>query len=127
MNGRLWIALLVVAAFVGVGSIAISQQVVVPLTKRLILPLDVASVTTGGTAVTAISAGHRTAGAWLQNPTTATINLCINEIGAATGTVSSGNTTCIAPGQSYTVIPSDNAVSVITSDSTHGFSGYGLQ
>jgi len=92
-----------------------------------IVALDIATVTTGGTAVTALTAGHRTAGGWLQNPATATIFMCINEIGTATGTSSSGNTTCIAPGQSYNLAPSANAVSVITSDSAHPFAGQGWQ
>lgn len=93
---------------------------------RTIVTLDVKTVTTGGTAVTAIAAGHRTAGGFLLNPVGATINLCINEIGTATGTTSSGDTTCILPGQSYKVVPASTGVSVITSDSSHPFSGYGL-
>lgn len=91
-----------------------------------VVPLDAATVTTGGTAVTALNAGHRTAGGWLQNPSNATINLCINERGTASGTTSSGDTTCIVPGQGYTLTPSPGTVSVITSDSAHPFSGYGL-
>jgi hypothetical protein len=95
---------------------------------RTLVPLDVAAVTTGGTAVTAIAAGHRTAGGVLQNPPGATINLCINEVsGTASGTTSAGSTICILPGQSYALAPSPNAVSVITSDSAHPFAGYGLQ
>ena len=94
---------------------------------RTMVPLDVATVTTGGTAVTALSAGHRTAGGWLYNPATATINLCINEIGTATGTTSAGSTTCIPPGTPYTLAASTGAVSVISSDSSHAFSGEGLQ
>ena len=93
---------------------------------RTIVTLDVKTVTTGGTAVTAIAAGHRTAGGFLQNPVGATTNLCINEIGTASGTTSSGDTTCIQPGQSYTVAPAATGVSVISSDSSHPFSGYGL-
>jgi opacity protein-like surface antigen len=89
--------------------------------------LDVATVTTGGTAVTAINAGHRSAGGWIQNPPSATINLCIAEVGVASGTVTAGNTVCIIPGQSYTVAPSSGSVSVISSDSAHPFGGYGLQ
>lgn len=92
-----------------------------------LVSLDVATVTTGGTAVTALSAGHRTAGGWISNPTTATINLGINEIGTASGTTSAGNTTFIAPGQTYALAPSPNAVSVISSDSAHPFSGFGWQ
>jgi hypothetical protein len=91
-----------------------------------IVTLDVKTVTTGGTAVTAIAAGHRTAGGFLQNPTGAGAALCINEIGTASGTTSSGDTTCIAAGVTYTVAPSAAPVSVISSDSSHPFSGYGL-
>jgi hypothetical protein len=93
---------------------------------RTIVPLDVATVTTGGTAVTTLTAGHRTAGGFLQNPVGATIALCINEQGTASGTTSSGTTTCIQPGQSYVLTPAAGAVSVVTSDSAHPFSGYGL-
>lgn len=92
-----------------------------------LVALDVATVTTGGTAVTALTAGHRTAGGWILNPVTATINLGINEIGTAAGTTSAGSTTFIVPGQTYTLAPSTNAVSVISSDSSHPFSGYGWQ
>lgn len=91
-----------------------------------IVPLDVSTVTTGGTAVTALAAGHRTAGGFLQNPIGATVSLCVNEQGTATGTTSAGATTCVAPGNSYTLVPAANAVSVITSDSAHPFSGEGL-
>jgi hypothetical protein len=94
---------------------------------RTLVPLDVATVTTGGTAVTALTAGHRTGGGWIMNPTTATQPLGINEIGTATGTTSAGNTTFIAPGQTYQLSPSANAVSVIATDSAHAFSGYGYQ
>lgn len=92
-----------------------------------IVPLDVATVTTGGSAVTALTAGHRTAGGWLFNPTTATINLCINEQGTASGTTSSNATTCIAPGQTYMLTATAGAVSVISSNSAHAFSGMGWQ
>ena len=94
--------------------------------SRTLVTLDVKTVTTGGTAVTALSAGHRTFGGFLQNPPSATVNLCINEISTATGTTSSGDTTCITPGQSYQLAPATTAVSVISSDSSHPFSGYGL-
>jgi hypothetical protein len=89
------------------------------------VPLDLAAVTTGGAAVTALTAGHRNKGGWLFNPSVATVNLCINEIGTASGTASAGNTTCIVPGQTYRLAASPNAVSVISSDSAHPFSGYG--
>jgi hypothetical protein len=92
----------------------------------IINPLDVATVTTGGTAVTALGAGERAAGGWIQNPSTATVNLCINEAGTASGTTSSGSTTCIAPGQTYNLAPAIGPVSVVSSDSAHPFSGYGF-
>ncbi len=78
------------------------------------------------TLQTALIAGHRTAGGFLLNPIGATINLCINEQGTASGTTSAGALTCILPGQSYVLTPAAGAVSVITSDSSHPFSGYGL-
>jgi hypothetical protein len=93
-----------------------------------ILPLDIATVTTGGgAAVVAITAGHRTAGAWLQNPPTATTNLCYNELTTASGTTTAGSLICIVPGQSAVLSPSALGVSVITSDSNHAFGGYALQ
>lgn len=94
----------------------------------VLTPLDVATVTTGGAAVTALLPQHRSAGGWIYNPPTATVNLCINEIGTASGTTSAGNTTCIVPGQTYVLTASaNNPVSVVSSDSAHPFSGYGLQ
>jgi hypothetical protein len=95
-----------------------------PLT---INPLDISIVTTGGTAVTAVNAGHKSAGGWLYNPIAAGANLCINESGTASGTVSAGSLTCIQPGQVYTLTPSIGSVSVVSSDSAHGFSGQGFQ
>lgn len=92
-----------------------------------LVALDVSSVTTGGTAVTALNAGHRTKGGWIQNPPSASVNLCVNEVGTASGTTSSGNTTCIVPGQTYNLAASANAVSVVSSDNTHAFSGFGFQ
>jgi len=93
-----------------------------PLT---LVSLDVAIVTTGGAAVVALAAGHRNKGGWLHNPAVATVNLCINEIGTATGTTSAGNTTCIVPGQTYRLAANPGAVSVVASDAAHAFSGYG--
>jgi hypothetical protein len=91
------------------------------------VPLDVATVTTGGTAVTALTAGHSTAGGWIFNPDTATYDLCINEIGTASGTTSAGSTTCIEPNTTYAIAPGSGAVSVISADSAHAFSGMGYQ
>ena len=91
----------------------------------VLVPLDVATVTTGGTAVVALAAGHRNKGGWLHNPGSATVNLCINEISVASGTSSAGSLTCIVPGQTYTLTASPNAVSVVSSDNAHPFSGLG--
>lgn len=91
------------------------------------VPLDVASVTTGGTAVNALAAGNRGCGGWLQNPKAAAADLCINEMGAASGTVSSGSTTCIEAGRTYSISPGIGPVSVVSSDSSHTFSGMGLK
>ena len=104
-----------------------TASVAPPATTVTLVTLDAKSVTTGGTAVTAINAGNRTAGGWLQNPSTATISLCINELGAATGTTSNGDTYCIAPGQVTRLAASANAVSVIASDASHAFAGYGYK
>ena len=98
---------------------------VAPGTLALV-PLDISIVTTGGTAVTALAAGHRNKGGWIHNPSTATIKLCVNEQGTAAGTSSSGPTTCILPDQTYQLSPNGGAVSVISSDSAHVFSGQGF-
>lgn len=95
--------------------------------SRTIVPLDVATVTTGGTAVTALAAGHRSAGGWLYNPATATVNLCINEVAAASGTTTASSLICIPPDRTYNLTPSANAVSVVSSDSAHPFGGMGYQ
>lgn len=87
--------------------------------------LDVSTVTTGGTAVTALLAGHRNKGAFLRNPFTATSPLCYNSISTAS-TTESGSTFCIPPGQTAQIPPSPNAVSVVSADSSHPFSGEGL-
>lgn len=89
-------------------------------------PLDVASVTTAGAAVTALVAGHHTSGGFIQNPPGATTNLCINQIGIA-ATTAGGNTTCIPPGATYELAANSGAVSVVSSDPGHAFSGYGYQ
>lgn len=88
-----------------------------------LVPLNVATVTTGGTAAVAVLAGNKTAGGWIQNPTGAAAALCIDEIDTAVGTTSSGNTTCISAGTIYTMTPSIGSVTVISSDSAHAFSG----
>lgn len=94
-------------------------------TAIILAPLDVSTVATGGTAVTAVAHYNRLRGGWLNNPSTATTNLCINEMdGQAATTTPGGNVTCIAPAQTYLLAPSGNSVSVVSSDSGHAFSGY---
>jgi hypothetical protein len=117
------LAVLAVAASLAVPT-AHAETLVVPGPRNMV-PLDVASVTTGGTAVTALTAGHRTAGGWIYNPTGAAADLCINEMGTATGTVSAGSTVCIAAGATLLLTPSNAPVSVISSDSAHAFAGMG--
>ena len=113
-------------ALLALGSPSYAATVTQPGSLTLV-PLAVSTVTTGGTAVTALTAGQRSAGGWLQNPWSATVNLCISEVDNATGTTSAGNTTCIVPGQGYNLTPSPQAVTVVSSDSAHPFSGYGLK
>jgi hypothetical protein len=90
-----------------------------------LVPLRVAVVSIGGTAVTALNAGDRTKGGVIFNPETATVPLCINEITTASGTSSAGSLFCILPGQKYDLCPSANAVSVVSADSNHPFAGMG--
>jgi hypothetical protein len=94
---------------------------------RTIVALDISTVTTGGTAVTALSAGHATAGGFIKNPENATQNLGINQNGTASGTTSNGSTFFIVPGETFQLTASGNAVSVISADSAHPFAGEGWQ
>ena len=92
-----------------------------------LVPLDVATVTTGATAVIALQPGNKTGGGWIKNPEGSAQPLCINELGTASGTVSSGSTVCIAAGATYTLTPSIGSVSVVSSDSAHPFAGLGIK
>lgn len=112
-------------ALMALASPSHAATVTVPGTIQII-PLTVATVTTGGTAVTALTAGQRTAGGWILNPVGAAQPLCINEAGGvASGTTSAGSLICIAAGASFNLAPSILAVSVISSDSAHPFAGEG--
>lgn len=102
---------------------AATETMPAPLT---IVPLDVATVTTGGTAVTALAASEHARGGFIMNPVGAAQSLCINENGAAT-TTAGGSIVCIAAGVIYQLSPSNGPVSVVSSDSSHPFSGYGLR
>lgn len=91
---------------------------------RTIVPLDVATVTTGGTAVTALNAGHATAGGFLVTSNAA--GICVSQAGTA-GTATSGSTQCVAANQRYNLVPSANAVSVNSTASAVAVGGEGLQ
>lgn len=91
----------------------------------LMVPLDVATVTTAGVPVNALIAGHRTAGGWIVNPATATAPLCINEYGPASATAADGASTCILPGNRFPLSPSPRPLSVVSSDAAHPFTGAG--
>ena len=42
---------------------------------KTLVALDISTVTTGGTAVNALSATHKTAGGWIKNPESAVTSL----------------------------------------------------
>ena len=86
--------------------------------------LDISTVTTGGTAVNALSAGHASAGGFVVTANAA--GICINEVGAA-GTASSGDTACVAQNVPYYLAPTANAISVNSSSSSVTLAGYGFQ
>lgn len=81
------------------------------------IPLDAAVVSTGGLAVIALKAGHRTGGGRIVNPLGAIRPLCIRE---------KYEMFCIAPGGAYNLVPSGDEVSVVSEDSNHSFDGYGM-
>jgi hypothetical protein len=88
---------------------------------------DISSVTTGGTAVNAFSAGHCAKGCFVRNPATATQNLCANGVTTASGTSDNAATLCAGPGQQVTFTPRATAISVVSSDAPHTFAGEGYQ
>ena len=72
--------------------------------------LDVATVTTGGTAVTALAAGNAAKGGFIK---AVSAILCIRDSTGTAGTVDGvAGTTCIAVGQTYTLPPQVGAISV---------------
>lgn len=93
------------------------------ITHRTI-SLDVATVTTGGTPVTAINAGHAVCGGVLVTSNAA--GMCVNQNGDA-GTATAGDTICVAQNVPYYVIPSAKAVSVNSTASSVAIGGYGFQ
>lgn len=99
------------------------NQVVKPA-ARTVVPLDVSAVTTGATAVTALAAGHATAGGILATANAA--GMCIDQhttAGTVTGTPST--TICVLQNVVFNLIPSTAAVSV-NSTAAIAFGGEGL-
>lgn len=91
-----------------------------------IVPLDVATVTTGSTAVTALTAGHATAGGFIMTANAA--GICVDQhttAGTATGTPST--TTCVPQNLVFSLVPSVSAVSVNSTASSVALGGEGLQ
>lgn len=93
--------------------------------QRYIIPLDISTVTTGGTAVPALSPGHAKCGGWLMTANAA--GICVDQIqtaGTATGTPST--TGCVAANVPYYLVPSSNGVSVNSGSSSVSFGGQGV-
>ncbi len=91
-----------------------------------IIPLDVATVTTGQTAITALVATHASGGGFIITSNTA--GICVDQTttaGYATGSPST--TTCVAANQPYYLVPSGGAVSVNSTASSVALAGWGLQ
>lgn len=92
---------------------------------RIIVPLDAVQVIIGGTPITAIAPGHRTAGGVLQSNDPA--GLFINEVGGAAGLLVSGGTVWVPAGTLYRVTPANTGVSVNSPNAGAIISGWGLQ
>jgi hypothetical protein len=91
---------------------------------RTQVPLDENEILNSGTAVTAISAGHRTAGGILQTGNAA--GMYVNEITTA-GTVVANGTVFVPENTIYQVTPGTGPVSVNATASAVIISGFGLQ
>jgi hypothetical protein len=92
--------------------------------SRAIIPLDVSVVTTGGTAVTALTAGHAAAGGFIvtNNPA----GMCVDQsttAGTVNGTPST--TVCVLQFESFPLTPNGGAVSVNSTGSGVAISGQG--
>jgi hypothetical protein len=121
-------------ALLGVGAVAglVAAPLLPPATKAALglfppfspLTLDVATVTTGGTAVTAVAALHAVRGGFIY--TTNSAGICVNILGVAT-TTDGGNTACVAQGVRYSIPPTYGAVSVNSTGSGVALTGYGFQ
>jgi hypothetical protein len=106
-----------------VGSVSVTIGAVKPGTLTQIA-LDIASVTTGGTPVNALSTTHASAGGFVITANAA--GICVNVLGAA-GTATSGNTDCVVANQPYFIPPTANAVSVNSTASSVTLAGYGFE
>ena len=84
-------------------------------------PLDADTIATGGTAITAIAAGHATRGGVLASAIAS--GFCYALVGEA-GTATSGNTVCEASGTSVSLPPTAGAVSVNATEAG-SIGGYG--
>jgi hypothetical protein len=84
--------------------------------------LDVTTVTTGGTYVTAVPAGSCTQGCYIFNFISSSNNICVSETGNA-GTSDSATTICIPPGGRYDVRSTFNAVTVNAAANGVAFGG----
>ena len=87
-----------------------------------ILPLDIAVVTTAGTAVNALAANHAQSGGWVATANVA--GICVNVRGVAT-TTSSGDTFCVAQNVIYQLPNTKNAISVNSTASGVAIAGNG--
>jgi DNA-binding beta-propeller fold protein YncE len=92
----------------------------------IIVPLDVATVATGGTAVTALTAGHATAGGWIMTANAA--GICVDQVTTA-GTVSGtpSTTGCVGAGVPVPLVASGLPVSVNSTGSGTALAGEGLR
>ena len=120
---------LLVQSGVGTPVITYGQQqtqIQTKITSLTVVPLDVGTVATGGTAVTALASGHATAGGFVGTSNAA--GICVDQYqtaGTVTGTPST--TWCVYPGQPYALVPSTHAVSVNSTASGVSIVGEGLQ
>lgn len=99
------------------------SQVVKPAARTIIL-LDVSAVATASTAVTALAAGHATAGGILVTANAA--GMCIDQhttAGTVTGTPST--TMCVPQNVVFNLVPNSGAVSV-NATAAIAFGGEGL-
>jgi hypothetical protein len=108
------------------GQVSILGGITVTPRQPILVPLDIATVTTANTAVTALNAGHASAGGWLV--TSAASGICVDQVttaGTVTGTPST--TACVGQNVPYYIIATPNAVSVNSTVGLTKFAGVGEQ